>query len=152
MGHDGDGCPCGGTSPRHCTCHSGDYSVPEPTTFWSKFLKVPKQFKKALSNCCLKLTAKFANDCAGTAGFEVKVQQKKKLLVLDLDETLLHSSTEPLECADVVYDQPCSNNETNIQVYVKLRPFLHVFLEYMSNYYDLAIFTAAHQDVSKFFT
>jgi TFIIF-interacting CTD phosphatase-like protein len=74
-------------------------------------------------------------------------EPKKKLLVLDLDETLLHSSSEVLECADLIYDQPCCVTGTTIKVYVKLRPFLHVFLEYISNYFDLAIFTAAHQDV-----
>lgn len=100
-----------------------------------------------VSNCCIKVTAGFARGCAESDGLELKVKQKKKLLVLDLDETLIHSSSEQLECADLVYDQPCCVTGSSIQVYVKLRPFLHVFLEYMSNYYDLAIFTAAHQDV-----
>ena len=67
----------------------------------------------------------------------------KKILVLDLDETLVHSSKE----------KPFPNKKNivlhfNIKymmytIYVILRPFLDIFLKQLSLYYDLYIFTAS---------
>lgn len=73
---------------------------------------------------------------------------QKKLLVLDLDETLVHTTTEAIEDYDYKFEQPCCDGEAFITVYVRQRPFLNTFLECLSNHYELAIFTAGQKEVS----
>lgn len=65
----------------------------------------------------------------------------KHCLVLDLDETLVHSSFKPIGYCDFVL----SINMDNIihKVYVLKRPGADEFLEEMSKYYELVIFTAS---------
>lgn len=64
----------------------------------------------------------------------------KNLLVLDLDETLLHS------CEGVFEREPdfyaCSYG-------VYLRPFIDGFLRWVSEWYELAIWTSAGEDYAK---
>ncbi len=65
-------------------------------------------------------------------------------LVLDLDETLIH-----LECDDeenVSGDGHDINNEDS--VYYLIRPGAIRFLNELSKYYEIVIFTAAMPDVS----
>jgi len=57
------------------------------------------------------------------------------LLVLDLDETLLHSTPEPITNADF----------TSSGYNTRLRPHLREFLEAVDPWWHLAIFTAAGQ-------
>lgn len=76
-------------------------------------------------------------------------QYNKKLLVLDLDETLVHSSFNKVDNADIVIplsiEDPVSKATISHQVYVYKRPYVDEFLETMSKYYELAIFTASLQ-------
>lgn len=61
-------------------------------------------------------------------------QPNKKLLILDLDETLIHATSTPLNLKpDFVFDQ--------YQVYK--RPYLMKFIESASNDFDLAIWSSA---------
>jgi hypothetical protein len=60
----------------------------------------------------------------------IQYKKKKKTLILDLDETLVHSSMNPFpKCADITL--PINFNGRNIFVYVLKRPFLEIFLEEM---------------------
>ena len=54
-------------------------------------------------------------------------------LVLDLDETLVHFVEE------------------NDSAYIQIRPGAEHFLEEMSKYYEIVVFTAAMQDVNYLF-
>ena len=91
--------------------------------------------KKLKPNLTINLFAKNANS-------------NKKTLVLDLDETLVHSSTE----------RPFANKNNIIlnlkirnkpyKIYVILRPYLEYFLKEMSMYYNLYIFTASMSQYS----
>lgn len=67
--------------------------------------------------------------------------------MLDLDETLVNTTTEFVEDYDYKFHQPCCDNEAFITIFVRLRPFLDIFLDFMSDYYELAIFTASQQEV-----
>ena len=73
----------------------------------------------------------------------------KKTLVLDLDETLVHSTTKKAfpNRKNIILHMKIRN--INYTIYVILRPFLEVFLHEMSLCYDLYIFTASLSHYSK---
>ena len=78
----------------------------------------------------------------------IKYQIKKKTLILDLDETLVHSSMRPFpKCADITL--PLNFNGKKIFIYVLKRPFLEKFLEEMNLIYDIIIFTASLADYAE---
>ncbi|GER56391.1 CTD phosphatase-like protein [Striga asiatica] len=62
-------------------------------------------------------------------------------LVLDLDETLVHSTLEPCEDADFTFT--VNFNLTDHTVYVRCRPHLKDFLERVSTLFEIIIFTAS---------
>ncbi|KAI3934814.1 hypothetical protein MKW98_026222 [Papaver atlanticum] len=69
-----------------------------------------------------------------------KIQEKKTLLVLDLDETLVHrtistgSLNKQCDFSFTIGERTC---------YVLLRPYVRKFLERVSELFDVAIFTAS---------
>ncbi|KAJ3272450.1 hypothetical protein HDV01_005519 [Terramyces sp. JEL0728] len=65
----------------------------------------------------------------------------KKLLVLDLDETLVHSSFKPVADADIHLQLDLGNKIVKLNVL--LRPGLDLFLSTLSKYYEIAVFTAS---------
>mmetsp|Transcript_11857 Transcript_11857/g.25263 ORF Transcript_11857/g.25263 Transcript_11857/m.25263 type:complete len:492 (+) Transcript_11857:176-1651(+) len=64
-------------------------------------------------------------------------------LVLDLDETLVHCTVEPVADADMIF--PVEFNGMEYQVHVRCRPFLYEFLEAVSCKFEVVIFTASQQ-------
>ena len=67
--------------------------------------------------------------------------KNKKTLVLDLDETLVHSSFKPPEQPDIVL--PVEIEDKMCYVYVLVRPGAISFLEELAEYYELIIYTAS---------
>ena len=65
----------------------------------------------------------------------------KKTLVLDLDETLVHSSFKPVENADIVLPVEIEGSVCNI--YILVRPGVSTFLKRMYKHYELVVFTAS---------
>lgn len=61
----------------------------------------------------------------------------KPLLILDIDETLIHA-------ADYTLDRPCAFRVAGYHVYV--RPYIDVFLKRISRYYDIACWSSATPD------
>lgn len=61
--------------------------------------------------------------------------------MLDLDETLVHSSFKLVENADIVL--PVEIENQICMIYVLVRPFVTQFLKRMHKYYELVIFTAS---------
>lgn len=68
------------------------------------------------------------------------VSGKQSCMVLDLDETLVHSSKEPIH----TYDFKClvKAGGRKYTLYVKKRPGVDYFLKEMSKHYELVVFTA----------
>jgi RNA polymerase II subunit A small phosphatase-like protein len=72
----------------------------------------------------------------------------KNLLVLDLDETLIHTECEYQMESNydfkIVFDEGGWDNKTTY--FVKKRPYLNDFLEFAFNNFKVAIWTAAGKD------
>lgn len=79
---------------------------------------------------------------------------KRYLLVLDIDETLVHSepvvvNNKPTASANKQFDKTCKfdNGDGTYDVYgVKFRPYLQDFISRMARLYDLAVYTASARD------
>ena len=65
----------------------------------------------------------------------------KKTLILDLDETLVHSSFSPFEKNDIILEVDFEGMIYNI--YVLVRPHAAEFLKNMSKFFEIVIFTAS---------
>ena len=64
-------------------------------------------------------------------------------LVLDLDETLVHCSIDPISNADLTFK--VDFNGTLYDVYVRKRPHFLQFLEHVSTRFEVVVFTASQQ-------
>lgn len=76
-----------------------------------------------------------------------EIKRNKKTLILDLDETLVHSSFKPINYNNILHkpDIFLSINfrNNNHNVFVLKRPYVHEFLKEMNKYYNIVIFTAS---------
>ncbi|XP_033824937.1 carboxy-terminal domain RNA polymerase II polypeptide A small phosphatase 2 [Periophthalmus magnuspinnatus] len=73
---------------------------------------------------------------------EVKAQDQGKIcVVIDLDETLVHSSFKPVSNADFIV--PVEIEGTTHQVYVMKRPYVDEFLRRMGELFECVLFTAS---------
>ena len=65
----------------------------------------------------------------------------KKTLILDLDETLVHSSFTPFEKNDIVLNVDFEG--VIYSIYVLVRPEAELFIKTVAKFYELVIFTAS---------
>ena len=65
----------------------------------------------------------------------------RKTLLLDVDETLVHSSFTPTEAADIILPIDIEGRTCNI--YVQVRPNCCEFIIEVGKYYEVVIFTAS---------
>jgi len=70
----------------------------------------------------------------------------KPLLILDIDETLIHTKLD--EFSNHIYDFKFSVNGKS-SFYTKKRPYLDQFLDYAFENFDIAIWTASGEDYAK---
>jgi Dullard-like phosphatase family protein len=74
----------------------------------------------------------------------------KKLLILDLDETLIHTEKFPtnyLEEGEYDFKYPSSNK--SYEYFTIKRPFLDEFLKYAFENFDVAVWTAAGKEYAE---
>ena len=64
-------------------------------------------------------------------------------LCLDLDETLVHCSIEPIENPELKF--AVTFNGVDYDVYVRTRPYLESFLREVSQWFEIIVFTASQQ-------
>jgi len=88
------------------------------------------------------------NSSVGVHGLPIKMPEMgfpdksgKKCLVLDLDETLVHSSFQPVPQANYII--PVNIDGTIHNVYVIKRPGVDSFMHQLSEYYEIVIYTAS---------
>lgn len=65
----------------------------------------------------------------------------KKTLVLDLDETLVHSSFKPISDPDYII--PVEIEGRVVDVYVLKRPFMDEFMDAIADRFEIVVFTAS---------
>lgn len=70
-------------------------------------------------------------------------QCKQKTLVLDLDETLVHSSLEAVANSDFTF--PVHFNNQEHMIHVRQRPHLIQFMERVSELFEVVVFTASQK-------
>ena len=93
------------------------------------------------NNNILKLNEEAQNISPEQNNFD-SPQLTKKTLILDLDETLVHSSMNPFpDKVNIIMDINVEGK--NYTIYAIVRPFVDEFLYEMSQYYDIIIFTAS---------
>ncbi|GAB2287631.1 hypothetical protein Dimus_022003 [Dionaea muscipula] len=79
--------------------------------------------------------------CRPTVMPKASWTRKPVTLVLDLDETLVHSTLEHCEDADFTFTVFYNMKEQT--VYVKKRPYLRIFLERVAEKFEIIVFTAS---------
>ena len=67
----------------------------------------------------------------------------KMCLILDLDETLVHCSLTEVSIYDMTFD--IQFEESTLKVFVRMRPHLQEFLEKVSKWYEVILFTASQR-------
>ncbi|EKX50211.1 hypothetical protein GUITHDRAFT_135382 [Guillardia theta CCMP2712] len=75
---------------------------------------------------------------------------KKMTLILDLDETLVHSSVKPLDYYNWKIHIPASGDQRSCTFYVAVRPHTSLFLQAMSRWYEVVVFTASLQHLQHY--
>ena len=107
------------------------------------FSPLPKKMKKNQKYQNLNSIKISINECnKNNSLLLTKKLNKKKSLILDLDETLVHSAFNGFNRkSDIILNINIDGKEHII--HVLKRPFLDYFLKEISKYYDIIIFTAS---------
>ena len=89
-----------------------------------------------------------------------KNNENKKILAIDLDETLIHTSFQKIQNPDLIVkldsninkknDNNNNNNENSnqktVEAYIRIRPGVEAFLSQISKYYDIYVYSASSKN------
>jgi len=134
----------------------------EPKDFFSSpvlmhFKKVAEQRHIQLSNSCYEFNPyrfikclppyeQVKSSCEQGNLLPEKQSDRKATLVLDLDETLVHCTIDPIPNPDYAFDVVC--NQQTFSVYALKRPGLDDFLNarlFVSKLFEVVVFTASQR-------
>jgi len=81
-------------------------------------------------------------------GFERLLSVKRKIMVLDLDETLVHSQNNNMLCrssaqSDFILRVYIDRGQEPVKFFVNKRPHVDYFLDVVRQWYDIVIYTAS---------
>ncbi|VDO59932.1 unnamed protein product [Heligmosomoides polygyrus] len=90
-----------------------------------------------------------SNDCAelqlaeelGSADLKNVLNSRKLVLLVDLDQTVIHTTNRPFKIDPKVHGDIFSYTMFGTEYHTKLRPYTHEFLEHMSTLYEMHIIT-----------
>ncbi|ETW02789.1 hypothetical protein H310_05278 [Aphanomyces invadans] len=99
------------------------------------------QYRKQLSNHEKIVETRQSQEVRKIMGTKFPGDEGKKCLVLDLDETLVHSSFKPILNPDYVI--PVEIEGHVHQVYVAKRPGVDEFMRKMAEFYEIVVYTAS---------
>ena len=102
-----------------------------------------KEYLLKFCSCFKKLTQKTKK----ISLLPPEIHQNQKTLVLDLDETLVHSSIQSLEKYDLKLSIEVDGKD--LDIYVLIRPGTQEFLERLAKIYEIVIFTASIKDYAE---
>ena len=105
--------------------------------------KASKKKKGILDERIINKDTLIPPECTQVPYIPEKINNKQKTLVIDLDETLVHSyfEKEPPYNPDISYDIEIAG--ITIHISTLIRPGTYQFLEKLSNIYEIVIFTAS---------
>lgn len=96
------------------------------------------------SETCYSNTGSVANlDILPALPPRTRSLSSRPTLALDLDETLVHCSLQPLDGASFSLNVPCNESNSVYVVHVRTRPYLELFLDHVSKKFEVVIFTAS---------
>lgn len=130
------------TRPMHRHNHAATTVLKDAVSFHRRLCSTvhpPSRFLRHLSSACPSAAPRVPRILLPRK----KAREPLVSLVLDLDETLVHCSVEPIADADVTF--PVTFAGTSYQVYVRKRPYLDRFLAWIAGRFEVAIFTASQQ-------
>ena len=105
--------------------------------------KTSKKKKGVSDERIINIETLIPPECTKVPFIPEKTDNKQKTLVIDLDETLVHSyfAKEPPYTPDISYDIEITG--ITIHISTLIRPGTYQFLERLSNIYEIVIFTAS---------
>ena len=128
-------------------CHMNNKKFNSTLTEWrNNNINIHLNNTKENNNNNTKLKNNHFNSSAPDLNnYNMKKDLKKKSLILDLDETLVHSSFYPFERVSDLTLPITVDNQKRI-VYILRRPYVIEFMKEMSSYYEIIIYTASISD------
>lgn len=113
----------------------------QPAAGTKQVVKTTDNVEMASQNDIEESIEESSQEPEGCLGVREEKYRKKKVLVLDLDETLVHSSFKPVPNADFIV--PIVIEGITYNVYVLKRPFVDEFLQECAKHFEVVIFTAS---------
>eukprot|EP00758_Cryptobia_borreli_P001757 Tbor_TRINITY_DN250_c0_g1::TRINITY_DN250_c0_g1_i1::g.12242::m.12242/K17616/CTDSPL2; CTD small phosphatase-like protein 2 len=133
----------GGTA-RGSPSSSSEYPIKNGTTtsFMTQMGRYPQDYSNNLSQAIMieGSNSGIVTGCNLIPSPQVPYKNRA-LLVLDLDETLVHASVN--RSSDCDFSFVVNANGEQVWVYVKVRPFAQEFLKIVSGIFEICLFTAS---------
>jgi len=125
-----------------CSCFSPTPDVDEANMQPSKGRAPTRNNVSSTAGATVEETPEdIAREERGLLGRRKPEHRGKKTIVLDLDETLVHSSFKPVKKRDFIVPVEIEGNVHN--VYVLVRPGAAEFLDACARHYEVVLFTAS---------